>query len=103
MMADSVDDMDFAEILQPLAGKLPAFKAVFDPMLFRAGAKSGNAFNTVAANLIGVTAVAVFRIIRTGSAEQTADTGRILIRNTHRSTSYASSIKFCRAVVNFFR
>ena len=69
MVADSVDDVDFAECDQPLTGKFPAFKAIFHTVFLGAGPESRDAFDAVAAHLVGIAAVAIFRIIGAGSAE----------------------------------
>ena len=69
MMADSVDDVDFAECNQSLTGELFAFKAIFHTVFLGAGPESRDAFDAVAAHLVGIAAVAIFGIIRAGSAE----------------------------------
>ena len=102
MVADAVDDMYLAEFDHSGAGEFPAFKAVLHTVFFRTGSKSGTAFHAVASYLVRISTVAIFRIVRTGSAEQAADTGRILIGNTHKPTSCSFSIGFYRSIVNFF-
>ena len=69
MMADSVDDVNFAECDQSLTRKFPAFKAIFHTVFLGAGPESRDAFDAVASYFFGIATVAVFRIIGAGSAE----------------------------------
>ena len=69
MVADSVDDMNFAECDQSLTRKFPAFKAIFHTVFLGAGPESRDAFDAVASYFFGIATVAVFRIIGAGSAE----------------------------------